>query len=66
MHKKDYQIIDKTDSKKLTEFLCKEGQLLLPLVEMITNTEMALDELIDQGKPSIYPDCTLNHYGALQ
>jgi len=32
MHKKDYQIIDKTDSKKLTEFFCKDGQLLLPLV----------------------------------
>jgi putative transposase len=47
MHKKDYQIIDKTDSKKLTEFFCKDGQLLLPLVEMITHTEMALDELID-------------------
>lgn len=47
MHTREYQIIDKTDSKKLTEFLCQEGQLLLPLVELITHTEMALDELID-------------------
>jgi putative transposase len=61
MHKKDYQIIDKTDSKKLTEFLCKEGQLLLPLVEMITNTEMALDELIDlTGRAAIEAVLTLS------
>lgn len=61
MHKKDYQIIDKTDSKKLTEFLCKQGQLLLPLVEMITQTEMALDELIDlTGRASIEAVLTLS------
>jgi len=61
MHKKDYQIIDKTDSKKLTEFLCKDGQLLLPLVEMITHTEMALDELIDlTGRAAIEAVLTLS------
>lgn len=61
MHKKDYQIIDKTDSKKITEFLCKEGQLLLPLVEMITQTEMALDELIDlTGRAAIEAVLTLS------
>ena len=61
MQKKDYQIIDKTDSKKLTEFLCKEGQLLLPLVEMITHTEMALDELIDlTGRAAIEAVLTLS------
>ncbi|MEJ2700914.1 MAG: IS256 family transposase [Sedimentisphaerales bacterium] len=47
MHKRDYQIIDKVDNKKLTEFLCQEGQLLLPLVELVTHTEIALDEVID-------------------
>jgi len=31
MHQTTYQIADKTDSKKLTEFLCKEGQFLLPI-----------------------------------
>jgi transposase-like protein len=61
MHKQDYQIIDKTDSKKLTEFLCKEGQLLLPMVEMITHTEMALDELIDlTGRAAIEAVLTLS------
>ena len=36
-----YQIADRTDSRKLTEFLCQEGQFLLPLVELITGTETA-------------------------
>jgi len=61
MHTREYQIIDKTDSKKLTEFLCKEGQLLLPLVELITHTEMALDELIDlTGRTAIEAVLTLS------
>lgn len=47
MYRKDYQIVDKGNSKKLTEFFCPEGQLLLPLVELINHTEMAPDELID-------------------
>lgn len=61
MHKRDYQIIDKTDSKKLTEFLCQEGQLLLPLVELITHTEVALDEVIDiTGRAAIEAVLTLS------
>lgn len=61
MRKRDYHIVDKADSKKLTEFLCKEGQLLLPLVELITDTEMALDELIDiTGRAAIEAVLTLS------
>ena len=61
MRKRDYHIVDKADSKKLTEFLCKEGQLLLPLVEPITETEMALDELIDiTGRAAIEAVLTLS------
>lgn len=61
MHPKDYQIVDKTNNKKLTEFLCREGQLLLPLVELITHTEMALDELIDvAGRAAIEAVLTLS------
>ena len=61
MRRKDYHIINKTDSRKLTEFLCKEGQLLLPLVELITDTEMALDELIDiTGRATIEAVLTLS------
>ena len=61
MHTRDYQIIDKTDSKKLTEYLCQEGQLLLPLVELITHTEIALDEVIDvTGRAAIEAVLTLS------
>jgi len=45
--KPEYQIIDKKDSKKLAQLLSKEGQLLLPMLELITQAEMAVDELID-------------------
>jgi hypothetical protein len=47
MHQSTYQITDKTGSRKLTEFLCREGQFLLPMVELITGAEMALNELIE-------------------
>ena len=30
MHNTAYQITDKTESRKLTGFLCKEGQMLYP------------------------------------
>jgi hypothetical protein len=46
MQKTEYQIISQNDSKKLTQLLCKEGQLLLPMVELITPAEIAIDELI--------------------
>jgi len=61
MRKRDYSIVDKANSKKLAEFLCREGQLLLPLVELITDTEMALDELIDiTGRAAIEAVLTLS------
>ena len=54
MQKKLYQIADKLDSRKIAEFLSKDGQLLLPLLELICNTEQAIDELIDVvGKGAI-------------
>ncbi len=54
MQKKLYQIADKTDSRKIAEFLSKDGQLLLPFLELICNTEQAVDELIDVvGKAAI-------------
>ena len=54
MHKKLYQIADKLDSRKIAEFLSKDGQLLVPFLELICNTEQAVDELIDVvGKGAI-------------
>ena len=49
-----YQNTNKSDSRKIEEFLSKDGQLLLPFVELICNTEQAVDELIDvAGKAAI-------------
>ena len=45
MAKKFYQIADKLDSRKIAEFLSKDGQLLLPFLELVCNTEQAVDEL---------------------
>jgi len=47
MQKPPYQIAEPLDSRKIAEYLSKDGQLLLPLLELITNTERALDEVID-------------------
>jgi putative transposase len=43
----DYQITDRKDSRALAEFLSQEGQLLLPMVQLIEQAEMAVDELIE-------------------
>ena len=49
------QVIGNDGSKKLAEFLCKDGQFLLPIVELITRAEMAVDELIDvTGRAAIF------------
>ena len=54
MQRQSYQIADKADSRKIAEFLSKDGQLLLPFLELICNTEQAIDELIDgAGKAAI-------------
>jgi transposase-like protein len=47
MRNTDYQIISKTDSRKLTDFLSQQGQLLLPMVGLITQARAAVDEIID-------------------
>ena len=61
MQKTEYQIISQNESKKLTQFLCKEGQLLLPMVELITQAEMAIDELISvTGRAAIEAVLTLS------
>ncbi len=61
MDKTTYQIADKTDSRKLTEFLCQDGQFLLPMVELITGAEMAVDELIEvTGRAAIEAVLTLS------
>ena len=45
--KQAYQVADRQDSRALSEFLSKDGQLLLPLLELLEKAELAVDELID-------------------
>jgi hypothetical protein len=42
-----YQISERKDSQALAQFLQKEGQLLLPMVGLIEQARLAVDELID-------------------
>ena len=45
----------------MSEFLAKEGQFLLPMLELITQAEMAVDELIDvAGRATIEAVLTLS------
>jgi transposase-like protein len=61
MKKRSYQIIGKKDTKKLAQFLHQEGQLLLPMLELITQAELAVDELIDlTGRAAIEAVLTLS------
>ena len=42
-----YQIVDRKDSQGFARYLAKNGQLLLPLVELLETSRMAVDERID-------------------
>lgn len=43
----EYQIATALDKRRLSEFLMREGQFLLPMVKLIEQSEKAVDELID-------------------
>jgi len=45
--KQVYQIASKKDSKELARFLTRNGQALLPMVELIEQAQMAVDDFID-------------------
>ena len=44
--KTSYQIIDQTDSRALSDYLSREGVLLPPLLELIQDAKLAVDEII--------------------
>ena len=44
---KTYHIAEKRDSEGLTDFLVKSGQNLLPMVELIEQSQKAVDDLVD-------------------
>jgi putative transposase len=43
----EYQVVTAADKRQLSEFLVREGQFLLPMVKLIEQAELAIDELID-------------------
>jgi len=45
--KTGYQIADVKDSRTWAEVLSKEGQLLLPMLELVEQAQVAVDEVID-------------------
>ena len=45
--KKNYQVIGRQDRRALVHWLAKNGQGLLPLVELVEGAELAPEELID-------------------
>lgn len=45
--KRDYQVKEKKDSRALAAFLSREGQPLLPMLDLIEKSEMAVDDLIE-------------------
>jgi putative transposase len=55
--RRNYHTIDKqgkADERRLTEFLVRNGQALLPMMELLEHSRMAIDELIDvMGRASI-------------
>ena len=65
--KEEYQITDRRDSRALARFLSDEGQALLPMLELIEQAEMAVDELIDvAGRATIeagHEQHTIMHFG---
>lgn len=47
---RNYHTLDnqgKVNERKLAEFLSKNGQQILPMVELITQSRMAIDDLVD-------------------
>lgn len=44
---KPYHIVSKDNTQELAKFLVKNGQALLPMVDLIEQSKMALDEWID-------------------
>lgn len=50
----EYQVVSRQDKRQLTDFLLREGQFLLPMVKLVEQAELAVDELIDvMGRASI-------------
>ncbi len=45
--KKTYEVADGTDRRAIADFLKREGQFLLPMVELVDRAELAIDSVIE-------------------
>ena len=45
--RKTYEVASPADRRAVAEFLKREGQFLLPMVELVERTELAIDEVIE-------------------
>ena len=45
--RRNYHTLGKDHTEDLSEYLSRDGHLLLPLVELLETAEIAVDELID-------------------
>ena len=49
-----YEVRDRADKRAIREFLKREGQFLLPMLELVEQTEVAIDEVIQvMGRATI-------------
>ncbi|HRU15686.1 MAG TPA: hypothetical protein P5017_08215 [Anaerohalosphaeraceae bacterium] len=46
-----YKILSKKDSRELTQWLAREGQFLLPMLDLIEQAEAAVDEVFGLATP---------------
>ncbi len=52
--KRTYEVTDRADKRAVAEFLKQEGQFLLPMVELVEQAELAIDEVIEvMGRATI-------------
>ena len=52
--KRTYEVRDRADKRAIREFLKREGQFLLPVLELVEQTEVAIDEVIQvMGRATI-------------
>ena len=47
--RRNYHTLGKDHTEELSEYLSRDGQLLLPLVELLETAEIAVDDLIDNA-----------------
>ena len=52
--RKTYEVADRTDRRAIADFLKREGQFLLPMVELVDRAELAIDSVIEvMGRATI-------------